>query len=111
MTTTETITVAATSAKLTPAQKAAKRVADLEIKLKQARAFAQKQSNKMRHTEQAVARKIETRKKVLIGAYVLEKHPEFSKSAEFSTWLTRDDERAIFGFEGAKNDDADAKEA
>lgn len=97
MTTTETNTVAAASAKLTPAQKAAQRVADLEIKLKQARALAQKQSNKLRHREQAASRKIETRKKVLLGAHMLEKHPTYVQSAEFESWLTRDDERALFG--------------
>lgn len=107
MTTTETNTYQ----KLTAAQKAAKRVADLQEKLKQAKARVQKRNNRLRHTEQVASRKIETRKKVLIGAYVLEKHPSVAASAEFASWLTRDDERELFGFGGAKNDDADAKEA
>ena len=86
-----------TTEKLTSAQRTAKRVADLEAKLKQARALAQKQNNALRHRAQAAARKIETRKKVLLGAYVLEKCSDFASSAEFASWLTRDDERALFG--------------
>lgn len=86
-----------TTEKLTSAQRTAKRVADLEAKLKQVRALAQKQNNAIRHREQAAARKIENRKKVLIGAFVLDKHPSVAASAEFGSWLTRDDERALFG--------------
>jgi hypothetical protein len=88
-----------TTDKLTSAQRTAKRVADLEAKLKQARALAQKQNNALRHREQAAARKIETRKRVLVGAYVLDKMPELARSGDFQKWLVRDDERALFGFQ------------
>lgn len=70
----------------------------MQEKLKQARTLAQKQSNKLRHREQAVARKIETRKNVLIGLFVVHKMPELLRSAEFAKFFKRDDERALFGF-------------
>lgn len=79
---------------LTPAQK---RVQDLEIKLKQAKALAQKQANRVKTREHGIQRQIETRRKVLIGAYVLAKKPEITDSPDFASWLTRDDERALFG--------------
>lgn len=93
MTTTETIT----NTKLTAAEKDAKRVADLQDKLKQAKARVQKRNSTLRHSEQAAARKIETRKKILMGAHLFEKHPTYAQSAEFTSWLTRDDDRALFG--------------
>lgn len=93
MTTTETNT----NTKLTAAEKDAKRVADLQDKLKQAKARVQKRNSTLRHSEQAAARKIETRKNVLIGVFVVHKMPELVRSAEFASWLTRDDERALFG--------------
>lgn len=93
MTTTETIT----NAKLTAAEKDAKRVADLQEKLKQAKARVQKRNSTRRHSEQAAARKIETRKNALIGVFVVHKMPELVRSAEFERFFTRDDERALFG--------------
>jgi hypothetical protein len=95
MTTTETIT----NVKLTAAEKDAKRIEDMKIKLKQARARVQKRNSKLRHSEQAAARKIDTRKRVLVGAYVLDKMPELARSGDFQKWLVRDDERALFGFQ------------
>jgi hypothetical protein len=86
-----------TTEKLTTAQRTAKRLAELEAKVKQTRALVQKQNNALRHREQAAARKIQTRKKILMGAHLLEKHPTYAQSAEFTSWLTRDDERALFG--------------
>lgn len=93
MTTTETIT----TTKLTAAEKDAKRVADLQEKLKQAKARVQKRNSTLRHSEQVAARKIETRKNVLIGLFVVHKMPELLRSAEFAKFFTRDDERALFG--------------
>jgi hypothetical protein len=93
MTTTETIT----NVKLTAAEKDAKRIEDMKIKLKQARARVQKRNSKLRHSEQAAARKIDTRKKILMGSHMFEKHPTYAQSAEFTSWLTRDDDRALFG--------------
>ena len=86
-----------TTEKLTTAQRTAKRVADLEAKLKQARALAPKQNNALRHREQAAARKIQTRKDALTGVFVRNKMPELLRSAEFARFFTRDDERALFG--------------
>mgnify|MGYP003402245943 CR=1 FL=1 len=93
MTTTETNT----NTKLTAAEKDAKRVADLQDKLKQAKARVQKRNSTLRHSEQAAARKIETRKNVLIGVYVSHEMPELLRSAGFERFFTRDDERALFG--------------
>lgn len=93
MTTTETNTYQ----KLTAAQKAAKRVADLQDKLKQARKLAKDKSIAEKTSARKAARTIENRKKVLLGAHMLEKHPTYVQSAEFASWLTRDDERALFG--------------
>lgn len=82
-----------TTKTLTAAQK---RVAALEEKLKQAKAKASQAANKIKAKEQAVNRRLDTRRKILIGAFVLEKHAQLVSSTEFDAWLTRDDERALF---------------
>lgn len=87
---------------LTPAQK---RVQDLEVKLKQARVLAQKQSNRARSKEQSANRQIDTRRKILLGAFVQAMQTKNGvhasmftyESERFADWLTRDDERALFG--------------
>lgn len=86
---------------LTAAQK---RVVELEAKLKQARALAQKQANKAKAHEQGQQRKIDTRRKVLLGSFVQAMQTkngihagQFTYESErFSDWLTRDEERALF---------------
>lgn len=87
---------------LTTAQK---RVIELEAKLKQARALAQKQANRERSKVQVLNRQIETRRKVLLGAFVQAMQTKNGvhasmftyESERFSDWLTRDEERALFG--------------
>lgn len=91
-----------TDTKPTPLTAAQKRVADLEAKLKQARALAQKQANKARAAEQGEKRKIETRQRVLVGAFMLDgaTDPAKLQNAKGQTldqWLIRADERALFG--------------
>lgn len=85
---------------LTPAQK---RVQQLEIKLKQAKALAQKQANAIKHKEQAANRQIETRKRVLLGAFMLSGGDPLQlvngAGQSLAEWLTRDDERALFGLD------------
>jgi hypothetical protein len=91
-----------TAPTLTAAQK---RVADLELKLKQARALAQKEANRQRSKEAGVQRKIDTRRKVLLGSFVQSMHTkngihasQFTYESErFADFLKRDDDRALFG--------------
>jgi len=85
--------------KLTPAQK---RVADLKAKLKQAQALAQKQAARARSKEVGEQRKAENRIKVLVGAFILDGATDplrllNVKGQTLADWLTRDDERAVFG--------------
>lgn len=88
---------------LTPAQK---RVLDLEIKIKQAKALVQKQTNKLKAAQYGQKRKDDTRRKVLFGSFVLnmlEKNgtpiSDFRIGPDsFSDWVKRDDERALFKF-------------
>lgn len=92
------MTIETTTKPLTTAQK---KVQDLEAKLKKARAAAQLQENKIKARQISEARKVETRKKVLVGSWILAGGDplQFSNAAGVSldTWLTRADEREIFG--------------
>ena len=87
-------------ATLTPIQK---RVVDLESKLKQARALAQKQANQARSKEQAIERQRETRRKVLVGSFMLADGDPLqlinSSGKHLEEWLTRDDDRWLFGLD------------
>lgn len=76
---------------------------------KSLRLLAQKKTSK--------ARKDDTRKKILVGAFYLEqfeKSPENKQKflAAFNGYLTRDDDRALFGFQprvmGNSNNDSKA---
>ena len=89
------------------------KIEKLELKLKQAKALAQKQDAIARHKDLLKlgeeSRREETRKKILLGAYVISRMPDvtiFGKDDEargigisFESWLQRDDERALFGFQ------------
>ena len=79
-------------------------IAALEIKLKQAKALKQKVEARKRTLEQKADRATNTRRKILIGAFFLEK---MEKNEDYKTkvlqqlveYLKRSDDRALFGFE------------
>ena len=97
-------TVAAPPA-LTPAQKARARADALAVEAQQARAKAQRLEAMERAKEAGVRRAEETRRKVLLGAYLLAqvKAEGWDLSAlhigqqPLADYLTRDDDRALFG--------------
>lgn len=75
----------------------------LEEKLKQAKAKLQKEEAQKRAAESKAQRTAENRRKVLIGAMMLDgiKKGQIGESAflgSMDKYLTRDDERALFGF-------------
>ena len=49
--------------------------------------------------EAGVRRAEDTRRKVLLGAYVLQNMPHIAHAPEFGDWLTRDDDRRVFGLQ------------
>ena len=78
------------------------RIADLERRLKQAKALKQQQVARSRAAEKKRQRSDETRRKILVGAVILAKveHGEWPKE-RLREWmdkaLTRADDRALFG--------------
>jgi hypothetical protein len=76
-------------------------IAALEIKLKQAKAKKQKMEAMKRAAETKAQRAQDTRKKILLGAFLLdrmEKSPEYAAKVMpgFDAFLKRDDDRALF---------------
>ena len=78
------------------------RIADLEKRLKQAKALKQQQVTRERAAEKKRQRSDDTRRKILVGAVILAKveHGEWPKE-RLREWmdkaLTRADDRALFG--------------
>ncbi len=78
------------------------RIADLERRLKQAKALKQQQVARSRAAEKKRQRSEDTRRKILVGAVILAKvdHGEWPKE-RLREWmdkaLTRADDRALFG--------------
>ena len=78
------------------------RIADLERRLKQAKALKQQQVARERAAERKQQRSDETRRKILVGAVILAKveHGEWPKE-RLREWmdkaLTRADDRTLFG--------------
>ncbi|MCB1794175.1 MAG: mobilization protein [Candidatus Competibacteraceae bacterium] len=78
------------------------RIADLEKRLKQAKALKQQQLARERAAEKKRQRSDDTRRKILVGAVILAKveHGEWPKE-RLREWmdkaLTRADDRALFG--------------
>lgn len=74
-------------------------------RLKQLKALKQKQAAKARHEQAKRERAADTRRKVLIGAMVLEQMQKKGigpglmtyEEVRLADWLTRDDDRALFG--------------
>lgn len=91
-------TVAAPPA-LTPAQKARARADALAVEAQQARAKAQRLEAAEREKMEKARRADDTRRKVLLGAYVMHAQPDVANSTEFATWLTRPTDRALFGLQ------------
>ena len=78
------------------------RIADLEKRLKQAKALKQQQVARSRAAEKKRQRSEDTRRKILVGAVILAKvdHGEWPKE-RLREWmdkaLTRADDRTLFG--------------
>lgn len=86
------------------AAQAQARVARLAEELKQAKARAQKIAAAERAKVAKVERSRDTRRKVLVGSFVLAHLPEGQDvarltfgGASLAAYLTRDDDRALFG--------------
>ncbi len=78
------------------------RIADLERRLKQAKALKQQQVARSRAAERKRQRSDETRRKILVGAVILAKveHGEWPKERLrelMDKALTRADDRTLFG--------------
>ena len=84
---------------LTPAQKARKRADALAAEAAQARARAQRLEAVEREKMEKARRADDTRRKVLLGAYVMHAQPDVANSVEFAGWLTRPTDRALFGLQ------------
>ena len=79
-------------------------ISALELKLKRAKALKQKNDARKRAEDQKKARTAETRKKILAGAFMLERmarNPETKTRflTQLDTYLTRADDRALFGLD------------
>lgn len=79
------------------------RIKLLEEKLKQEKAKKQKLEARKRHIESKAQRATDTRKKILVGAFMLdlmEKNEATRTKAlsQLDQYLTRPDDRALFGF-------------
>ena len=79
-------------------------ISALELKLKRAKALKQKNDTRKRTEDQKKARTAETRKKILAGAFMLERmarNPETKTRflTQLDTYLTRADDRALFGLD------------
>lgn len=76
------------------------KISSLELQLKQAKALAAKQSAKELAAKVKKDRLLDTRRKVLVGAFVLEGGDPLKlvngKGETLDQWLTRPDERALF---------------
>jgi multidrug resistance efflux pump len=77
------------------------RIKALEAKLKQAKATKRQQDARIKSAETKKARADDTRRKILLGALMLEMmrdKPEFSEEihAKLKTYLTRTDDLALF---------------
>lgn len=83
-----------------------KRIEDLEIKLKQAKALKQKQDAQLRAKLSKEQRAKDTRRKILVGAAILAKvergeWPKDKLLAMMDATLSRNDDRALFDLEPA----------
>jgi hypothetical protein len=80
------------------------KIAALEAKLAELKE-AERLSNQRKKSAQSRAeRAAATRRKILVGAFVLDQFSDLSKAAaftisnsSFASWLTRDSDRALFG--------------
>jgi large subunit ribosomal protein L7/L12 len=80
-------------------------IAAATARLKQLKALAQKQAARDRAAQAKKARSDATRRKIMVGAFVLEQMERNGigaalltyEAGRFSDWLTRPDERALFG--------------
>jgi large subunit ribosomal protein L7/L12 len=82
-------------------EKAQQRVKDLEEKLKQAKALKQKAEARIKATESKKKRAEETRRKILVGAMMLDhmtknETTKTSVMSKLDVFLTRADDRALF---------------
>lgn len=82
-------------------QKAQEAVKAAQERLKKAKAAQQRAAARQRAAASKAERAKETRRKVLVGAFVLEKFRDIRRlsvnDAQFADWLTRADDRELFG--------------
>lgn len=82
----------------------------LQEKLKQEKAKKQKMEARKKSAETKALRASDTRKKILIGAYVMDQMNSSGQEMELlnihgmplSNWLKRDDDRSLFGLPALK---------
>lgn len=79
------------------------RIKLLEDKLKQEKAKKQKLEARKRHIESKANRATDTRKKILVGAFMLDlmeknEATRIKALGQLDQYLTRPDDRALFGF-------------
>ena len=76
-------------------------IAALETKLKQAKALKQKVEARKRTLEQKANRAMDTRRKILVGSFFIQRAESEEQQAKLRTlldpYLTRTDDRALFG--------------
>lgn len=85
------------------------RIKALEERLKQEKAKKAKLEARKRASESKAERAKDTRRKILVGSYVLEAFKQNGKDLgmlsidgkKFMEWLSRADDRALFGLEEA----------
>ena len=89
------------------ASKIAERIESLEERLKQLKAKQQRIESRRRHLESRQVRRVDTRRKILVGAVVLAKVEQgVLEESVLRGWLEgaleRADDRALFGLEGRR---------
>jgi hypothetical protein len=90
-------------------------IASLELKLKQAKALKQKQEAQKKAKEQKLTRAQDTRRKILLGSFLLEQckknEIDFAlvtyENASLDKFLIRPDDRALFQLPAASSPAAD----
>lgn len=89
-------------------------MATREERLRERKEQIEKQLKQIENRKKNAERKIDTRRKLLVGAFIMsQRQAEYEKlvaSTEFQEYLTRNIDRAAFGFAPLPNKQEDGKE-